>query len=252
MKIHEIINEAPIPDEWEQAQNKNKTGKVFSPQTSFSERINYAAEKVGKLGAGSSRTAFTVQYEGRPTVVKIAHNGKGIAQNKAEAAILSDSSLKRLGIMIPLIDYDTVHDEPLWIHTEKAEPIHTQEDLEKYLKSFSVSILYDLADAIAKGLTSKAKKLSDYYAEGCAHEYGDAAVRPALHMAEKWAVLANAGLLLGDLKKAENWGLYKGTPVLIDVGFTRDVFQQHYNNAGRNFNPEKETPLPSGNAWKTE
>ena len=229
MKIHEIIylSEAPIPDEWDSAQNKNKTGKVFSPQTSFEERINYAAEKVGKLGAGSSRTAFTVQYEGRPTVVKIAHNDRGIAQNKAEIGILSDPTLARLGIMIPMIDYDTNHTDPLWIHTEKADQIF---DLEKSLKSFSVSILYDLADAIAKGLSTRAKKYADYYADGCANEYGAVSVQPALHMAEKWATLANAGVLLGDLKKAENWGMYKGKPVLIDVGFTRDVFQQHYSS----------------------
>lgn len=94
MKIREIISEAPLPDDWDKA--------VYTPQTSYKKRIDYAVAKAQKLGKGSSRTAFTVTYEGRPTVLKVAHNIKGMAQNEAEAELLSDGYLSGIGIMIPI------------------------------------------------------------------------------------------------------------------------------------------------------
>ena len=33
---------------------------------------------------------------------------------------------------------------------------------------------------------------------------------------------------LGDLNRKANWGLYKGKPVILDVGFNSNVLNQYY------------------------
>ena len=41
--------------------------------------------------------------------------------------------------------------------------------------------------------------------------------------------LSGFGVDLDDFSVARNWGLWKGRPVVIDVGFTDTVRQQHYS-----------------------
>ncbi len=46
---------------------------------------------------------------------------------------------------------------------------------------------------------------------------------------DKVAELVNgSGLMPGDLNRASNWGEYQGQPVIIDAGFTEDVFSNMY------------------------
>lgn len=115
MKISELLNEAPLPPDWD--------SNVFTPDNTYKKRMDYAAARAQKLGRGSSRTAFEIEYQGRTTVLKVAHNIKGMAQNKAEANILDDWSVEQLGITIPIIDYDNAHDSPVWIHMEKLRKL---------------------------------------------------------------------------------------------------------------------------------
>ena len=77
MRVRDIISEAPLPPEWDKS--------VFTPNVAYKKRIDYAVERAHRLGRGSSRTAVEIMYEGRATVLKVAHNIKGMAQNAAEA-----------------------------------------------------------------------------------------------------------------------------------------------------------------------
>jgi hypothetical protein len=71
----QFINEmVPPPDSWD-------TG-IF--KKSYKKQIDYALERAAKIGTGSSRVVFEIEYEGRPTVLKIAKNAKGLAQNEKE------------------------------------------------------------------------------------------------------------------------------------------------------------------------
>jgi hypothetical protein len=46
---------------------------------------------------------------------------------------------------------------------------------------------------------------------------------------DKVAELVNStGLMVGDFNRASNWGEYQGNPVIIDAGFTEDVFKSLY------------------------
>ena len=109
--------------------------------------------------------AFVVNIkddEGNPTIVKIARNNKGLAQNEAELEVLQDGYVQSLGIVIPLIDYDKKNSPPVWIQTAEATQIN-QKRLEEllhvpntwylmygvrdllgqdYIKQFKINIIY--------------------------------------------------------------------------------------------------------------
>ena len=72
MKLHEILSEAPLPDDWDKS--------AYKSDKSFASQLRYAQERAKKIGAGSSRVAFEIEHQGRPTVLKIAKNKKGLAQ----------------------------------------------------------------------------------------------------------------------------------------------------------------------------
>jgi len=99
MKIIELINETPLPSDWDSSK--------FNTSNSFESIVDYALERSKKIGTGSSRIAFEVEYEGRPTILKIAKNKKGLAQNEVESKMLSDGYIEKMELTIPLIDYDT-------------------------------------------------------------------------------------------------------------------------------------------------
>ena len=73
MRAKEFTLEAPLPPDWDKEQ--------LNLRQTFKNRIKYAVSKAQRIGSGSSRVAFIIPYEGRNTVLKVAKNLKGLAQN---------------------------------------------------------------------------------------------------------------------------------------------------------------------------
>ena len=216
----EVLDEMPLPADWDPAQMRQQG-------TSFKSRLAYALERAKKLGTGSSRVATTIEYQGRPTVLKIAKNAKGLAQNSVEADILSDGYASQMGILIPIIDYDTQNREPSWIHTEMATKA-SEKQLCNLMKCDSLNFLVNAAIAI----TGKKKFMGSFQVyvdrmreEGKSEQDIDT-------MAEYANILADLNsqfdIELGDFRRAANWGLYQGKPTIIDVGFNSNVLDQYY------------------------
>ena len=213
------LNEMPLPVDWEE-------GALGSGQT-FKNRLQYALERAKKLGAGSSRVAFTIEFEGRPTVLKVAKNNKGIAQNAAELEVLNDGYLGRLDIVIPLVDYDKKHPTPLWIQTELAKKV-TAKRLAQLLHCTDFYEFLDCVYAIIQlrarptvpsrleqtkqRLLASGKSEQDVELFG---EYVDDVVR----------LLHDSSLDFADFRNPSNWGEYQGRPVIIDLGFNESVKQ---------------------------
>ena len=129
--------------------------------------------------------------------------------------------------MIPLIDYDTEHTQPVWIHTEKALKT-TQKQLCNIIKCDNLHQLVNMAWAI----TGKKKYLGNYenYAshlreKGKSEEDIDTMTEYANTLAD---LNSNFDVELGDFSRAANWGMYQGKPVIVDVGFNSNVLQQYY------------------------
>lgn len=205
MLIREIV-ESPLPDDWDK--------QVFTGNPKYSKMIKYAKERAAQVGRGSSRVAFLIDYEGRKTVLKIALNGKGIAQNTEEANLLSYHDVQRSGLVIPMIDHNEANgDRVTWIHTEYAQKI-TQKQLEKYFNGASMTNIAIHLNKL-RGRTDYAVNLPEELFDNPL--YG-----------ELKDLVVNYDLPPFDLSRKANWGLYNGKPVIIDLGFTESVYQLHY------------------------
>ena len=214
-----IINEVPLPQDWDK--------ELYRGKGTFKDRIRYAVERAKKIGTGSSRVAFIVEYEGRPTVLKIAKNNKGLHQNSVEADLLDDSYVESLDIAIPLIDYDTENQQPLWIHTELAEKATTKK-LCDIMKCPDLHVLVELAKVITgKYHKIPASQALDNIKQKTQMNDQDLAVLEdyATRIAE---LIVNFDLAPGDFTNAQNWGIFKGKPVIIDLGLSDTVLQSLY------------------------
>jgi hypothetical protein len=215
MKVRDIIDEAPLPDDWDKT--------MLTPQQSYKKRIEYVVQRAQKVGRGSSRTAFTIQYDNRPTVLKVAHNDKGMAQNKVEVDVLEDGYASQLGIIIPIIDYDTDHPQPAWIHTEHATKTNARQ-LCKLMQCDKLDYLVDAAKNML-GKRTRYHNVDDHILK----LYGEDGLEIFHDYAQRLADLSGSNKLeLDDFSTAENWGLYNGQPVVIDVGLTPEVFSNYY------------------------
>jgi len=202
MKISDLtkpISETPLPDEWDK--------KMFSPQTSFARMVAYAKERAKQVGRGSSRVAFVIDYQGRPTILKVAVNSKGIKQNQEETQLLDDYYIENLGITIPMIDHDEDNgDRITWIHTEFAEKI-TQKQLEKFFGGIDMFRVTAYLDS----QTGKSRNMyGDIPEEIVENEY----------FQKLQDLIISFDLPAEDLARKANWGIYQGEPVIIDLGYT--------------------------------
>lgn len=215
LKEKQELLETPIPDSWDD--------KIFTKNVSFADQLKYALDRSKKIGEGSSRVAFEIEYKGRPTILKIAKNEKGLEQNSEEANILSKTS--GIDIVIPLIDYDQRNSKPKWIHTEKADAIKEG----KLCRLIGTPNLLTLVKASIANYNKKdiyVEMLEEYNADD------EDQLEVARYYIKQLSYLETEyGIHLGDFKRIQNWGLYKNKPVVIDVGFTEYVKDNYYKKS---------------------
>lgn len=212
MKINDILIEAPLPPDWD----KDK----FKSNTPFIHRVNYAKERAKRIGTGSSRIAFEIEYEGRPTILKVAKNKKGIAQNEYESQMFNDYYVEGLEITIPMIDHDEENDPPTWIHTEKAEKMKPT-DFKKFFNGMGTDETMQVVNYLVGKTQSYA---SDEDIERYNQLYEDNEYIMSLV-----DLVGNYDVHPGDFRYLPNWGIYKGQPVIIDIGASTEVISSYYS-----------------------
>lgn len=219
MRVSDILNETPLPDDWDKSvYNKGNKG-------GFKSRIEYARQKAQKIGGGSSRVAFVIKYQGRDTVLKIAKNKKGLAQNEQEQMMFHTA--KVLGaegiVTVPMIDYDEENDQPTWIHVEYARKLKNEQEF-KQLSGFDMRKLiyyaaknsYNRSLPMAHRMEFEEDWVGKVWTEDTfAYEFV--------------SFVGNTGLHLPDLFAPHNWGVYKNNPVIIDLGLDEDIYQKFYS-----------------------
>lgn len=205
MNFKQFLKEAPLPDSWDKNRFKGRL-KVDT----FGDMVEYASEKASTVGKGSSRVAFKINYDGRDSVLKIAMNQKGIAQNKQESNYLSDPYIKKLGITIPIIDYDEENLKPRWIHTELAD----QFDESAFIKETGVPlkdfVLYCKRQVFPPKIYDKKHHLEVSQKINASSYIYKSFMSLLTHYHD---------LEVGDLIRGANWGMYNSKPVIIDIGF---------------------------------
>ena len=216
------VNEMPLPADWDAEQ--------LNLRQTFKNRLKYALDRAKRLGGGSSRVAMTIDYEGRPTVLKVAKNAKGLAQNEAEVEILEDGYSGRLPIVIPLIDYDKANKRPVWLQTELAKQVRG-DTLQKLLHTPTMYLFMNQVRNLVgkKGpYDMDDKKIKEVYFMGTNIKFKPTEQDYMIFRtyAEELAELAMSSTIeLGDFGNPSNWGIYNNRPVVLDLGFTEDTAQ---------------------------
>lgn len=183
---------------------------------SFTQRILYATNTLQKLGSGSSRTVFAIDDN---TVLKVAKNKKGLAQNQAESqyAIQQWSSL-----VAKVIDSDP---NDIFIVMERASKVTPT--LFKKILGFSIEHLAEYLEVFKHRY-----KPSKYY-------------RPS-SLSKDWTEMEDNEWVMdlvdlavnfnfpipGDLGRLSSYGVvdrgYGQEVVLIDFGLNEEVWETHY------------------------
>ena len=222
MRIKEILQESPLPTSWDK--------DIYNDRIPFAQRIRYAKERADQLGVGSARVAFKIPYQGRDTVLKIAKNRKGAAQNEAEISFLGDYYIRNLGIVIPMIDYDEENSYPTWIHTEYARRIKPTE-MRRFTDGLDIRQFVEMAAYASGGMDADISKYFSPEEEALYHKYqvGDDTLPPLFGALVNLIGNYQGSITWGDFVILRNWGMYQNSPVIIDLGLSEEVRNQHYS-----------------------
>lgn len=171
-------------------------------------RKEYAEKNLKHLSSGSSRLVYLTSDK---TIVKLAKNDKGLAQNKAE----SNPKMKSK-FLNETIGAAKNHS---WMETHYLDKITVKDFKEMTgldFEDFGESIRYGLKN-ISGNSNEKPKNFdkvskSEIYKE--MKKIGD-----------------KFKLMGGDLARISSWGTKDGRPVLIDAGLTKEVFSDYYESS---------------------
>ena len=186
---------------------------------SFKGKIDYANQRLAKIGSGTGRVVYDIDGE---KVLKLAKNPKGIAQNEAEAG----AGYYRDTHDIVAIIYES-GDNDEWLISEKGKKVN-----EKRIKELTG----------IPGLNELSMYLRNFHSSnnGRGNIFGqDREVIDELNENEfaqdLQNFIANYGQSPGDMGRPSTYGevLREGQPtiVLTDYGLNDEVYDTHYNPA---------------------
>lgn len=160
----------------------------------------YADSFLQVLGEGSSRVAYALSSN---KVLKIALNGKGVDQNIAELDVFTNPATKPMVAKVQ--DYDP---EYRWIIADSVRIFNSEEEFEK---ETGVNFK-EFVEDIKQSLIRKQQPESDL-------------------AVSTLKTIMSSNLMLGDVARIEHWGKSSdGRVVLLDYGFTKEVWQLHYSS----------------------
>ena len=175
-------------------------------EMSFKKKIRIATQYSKRIGKGSARDVFEVDYQKKPTVMKIAKNEKGFRQNLAEVNIYKKFRNKP-PFMVPMLSYDDNKDaDTSWIHLMKA----TKFDEGEFYRYFDLSF-----DEFRKTLSAIINNDKNENKEN-------------KKVKEFMKFIKRADLMAGEYSQQSNWMCYMGKPVIVDAGITKTNYEIAY------------------------
>jgi uncharacterized protein YpmB len=187
---------------------KTILGNIEKLET-YAARKKYAEENLEHLSSGSSRIVYLTRGK---TIIKLAKNDKGIAQNKAEANPQMKSKY-----LNKIHGYAKNHS---WMEVDYLDKIGEKE-FEKMtglkFEEFGNAIRFGLKDVSGNSDKGKPANFEEVSKSDIYKELRD--------VGEKFK------LMPGDLARISSWGTKEGRPILIDAGLTKDVFADFYEDS---------------------
>jgi len=192
----------------ENSKDKKVILKNIEELTTYDARKKYAEKNFKHLSSGSSRIVYLTKDK---TVVKLAKNDKGIAQNKAEVKNLKIKSKYLNDILDFAKNYS-------WVETPYLNKL-TEKQFEKItginFGDFGDSLRYALKSISG----SKIEKPENY------NEIAKSEIFKELRDFGK-----KCRLMAGDLAKISSYLVKDNHPVLIDAGLTKKIFDEFYDS----------------------
>lgn len=185
-------------------ENSNPILEKLSSLKSFEDRVEFAKKHWKFLGEGSSRTAFQVNDK---IIIKIAHNDKGIAQNKTEMDPKAQRSCTN-----PILLADA-HGK--WVLMKSTDSL--TEKRFKEIVGFGFS-------PFMNALFYKFNNESNQWSQP--REYNEIEKHPLFKCLSE--LILDTDQQIGDIDKISSWRESDGEVVLADYGLSRDVFRSYY------------------------
>lgn len=172
---------------------------------SYAARIKYAEKNLKHLSSGSSRVVYQLQ-DG--SILKLAKNDRGLAQNKVEG----NSEMNSL-YLNKLIKKAKNH---AWINVPFLNKI-TEKEFENLtglnFKEFGKAISYGLKEV--SGVEEVEPKNFKNISNSKIYKELD-------KLGKKFK------LMPGDMARISSYGEKDGRPILIDAGLTKEIFDKYY------------------------
>lgn len=205
--IEQAIEEATYPEGFDVA--------TFKALPSFAARIRYVKERLPKIAQGSARAVFTIDND---TVLKVAMNAKGKAQNEVEADIGRWDNY-------PVAKVFEVGDQGLWIEMQKATKATPK--VFKQISGIDISTFNDIVVFYSmekRGVQWRVRP-ENYREILDTNNFIQSVV----------GLMADYDMPGGDIGRISSWGVVndngKPTLVLIDYGLTNTVYNDFYDRS---------------------
>lgn len=206
--VREALEEAVYPP--------NFNVEEFKGLQSFAAKLRYAKQRLPKVASGSARAVFVVDDS---TVIKIAMNEKGLAQNKVEQEIGSWGDY-------PVAKVFDSGDGGAWLEMEKANKATAAAF--KKIANISFKEFGKVISRWSQEYEGKQPFINDLTDE----RYEAITLENTLVIGLV-QLLADYDMPWGDVVKMSSWGVVnrKGREelVLIDYGLTKNVWRDYYS-----------------------
>lgn len=174
---------------------------------SYNEKFSYLQKTLKLIGQGSSRAVFKLD---EVNAIKLAINKAGIDQNKAELEVCDPSKNMDL---FPITKEFAKNFE--WIVVELAEPM-TFEKFEHLTNMTWIDYMGGMIGIFDEDASSR-------------HiEMGQILSKKSKFFNRIVNLVKSCDYMVGDLLNLVSWGIIKDRAVIVDSGFTNQVYKAHY------------------------
>jgi len=190
-------------------------------QSSFAGKARYLrSHGLDKLGAGSSRAVFVADND---TVIKIAKNKKGLAQNQVESELSANVEPDAPIAIVKDSDPDNI-----WIESERARKAKPTDF--KSILGFPMETIMKVVRERSDYLKGNHRGNNPYWYLNDRELYGK--IVETDFVSNIVDIIVSHNLSMGDITRISSWGVVNrnGSPllVLVDYGLDDQVFQKHY------------------------
>ncbi len=179
---------------------------------SFAGQVRYANSKLTRIAQGSARIIFEIDDK---TVLKLAKNEKGIAQNEVEESLSNDYMVPE-DIIAKVLEAD---EKDRWLVMERAKKIGKVR-FRQLMDGIDIEDFYDYIRMHTDNRPGIRREMDPGIEEKLnENEFAQDLIE----------MIHNFDIEIGDFGRISSFGEIDGRLVITDYGLTKEVFKKHYD-----------------------